>query len=60
MKPWSVQAWSSETMSKRLGRFGAGEAQASENVHRSPLKRSSVEAMARRCRRIELNRMLRP
>ena len=48
MKPWSVQAWSSETMSRMLGRFGAGEAQASEHVDRSQLKRSKAEVVARR------------
>jgi hypothetical protein len=46
MKPWSVQAWSSETMSRMLGRFEAGEAQASEHVDRSQLKRRKAEAVA--------------
>ena len=46
MKPWSVQAWSSETMSRMLGRLGAGEAQASEHVDRSQLKRSKAEVVA--------------
>jgi hypothetical protein len=50
MKPWSVQAWSSETMSKMLGRFGPREATASEHVDRSQLKRKNVEAVACRCR----------
>jgi hypothetical protein len=59
MKPWSVQAWSSETMSKILGRFGAGEATASESIDRNPLKRRNVETVARRFLRIEPNQLLR-
>jgi hypothetical protein len=59
MKPWSVQAWSSETMSRILGRFVAGEAEASERADRSPLKRRNVETVARRFLRIEPNPMMR-
>ena len=59
MKPWSVQAWSSETMSRMLGRFGAGEAEASKRADRSPLKRRNVETVARRFCQIEPNPMLR-
>jgi hypothetical protein len=46
-------------MSKILGRFGAGEAEASERADRSPLKRRNVETVARRFLRIEPNPMLR-
>jgi hypothetical protein len=46
-------------MSRMLGRFVAGEAQASESVDRSQLKRKNVEAEACRFRRMELNSMLR-